>query len=270
LLETRLDWMSRAFVIALMLGSGALAGHAQSTPAQNQPPSQQPAPANSNQNPSSTPPKQPESNPFPEDTNNVPVMPSNSTPEVPAGSDNSGSGNSGSDNSAADRLPLPGDATDPVRSPDDAEPASGEREELHSSSSSSSQAGLDKILPSTDNDDQPQGRRRKLAAPPAEHVETSQEDLQVGKYYMESKDWKGALSRFESAMVLAPDEPEVYWGLAEADRHLGNFAEARSYYRKLLDYDPDGPHSKAARKALKDPEVANAKAAPPPDQNPAK
>jgi tetratricopeptide (TPR) repeat protein len=64
-------------------------------------------------------------------------------------------------------------------------------------------------------------------------------------------------------MVLAPDEPEVYWGLAESERNLGHFAEARTYYLKLLDYDPDGPHGKAARKALKDPEVANAKAATP-------
>jgi tetratricopeptide (TPR) repeat protein len=65
-------------------------------------------------------------------------------------------------------------------------------------------------------------------------------------------------------MVLSPDEPEVYWGLAESDRHLGKFAEARTYYQKVLDYDPDGPHGKAARKALKDPEIANAKVAAPP------
>jgi hypothetical protein len=37
----------------------------------------------------------------------------------------------------------------------------------------------------------------------------------------------------------------------------------RAAFLKLLDYDPDGPHGKAARKALKDPEVANAKAATP-------
>ena len=56
-------------------------------------------------------------------------------------------------------------------------------------------------------------------------------------------------------------DPEVYWGLAESERGLGQFAEARANYKKLLDYDPDGPHGKAARKALKDPEIANAQAA---------
>ncbi len=63
--------------------------------------------------------------------------------------------------------------------------------------------------------------------------------------------------------MLAPEEPEVYWGLAESQRNLGQFAEARANYQKVLDYDPDGPHGKAARKALKEPEIANAKAAPP-------
>jgi len=44
--------------------------------------------------------------------------------------------------------------------------------------------------------------------------------IQVGGYYLEKKNWKAAQSRFESAMVLSPDDPGVYWGLAEAARHL--------------------------------------------------
>jgi tetratricopeptide (TPR) repeat protein len=59
-------------------------------------------------------------------------------------------------------------------------------------------------------------------------------------------------------MVLDPENPDVYWGLAETERHLGHYAEARSHYQQVLDYDPDGPHGKQARKALKDPELANA------------
>ena len=127
--------------------------------------------------------------------------------------------------------------------------------------SSDSRAGLDKLLPGTDDDDQTQGKRRKLTVKPPEHVETSQEDIQVGGYYLETKNWKAALSRFESAMVLAPDEPQVYWGLAESERHLGNLAAARGYYQKVAEYDPDSKHGKEAMKALRDPEIANAKAA---------
>ena len=90
-------------------------------------------------------------------------------------------------------------------------------------------------------------------------MEASAEDITVGDYYLDKKNWKAALSRFQSAMVLAPDDPEVYWGLAEAERHLGDLASARDHYLKLLDYDPDGPHGKEARKALKDPNLMSAK-----------
>ncbi len=85
----------------------------------------------------------------------------------------------------------------------------------------------------------------------------------MGGYYLDRKNWKAALSRFESAMVLDPENPEVYWGLAEAEHHLGNFADAKAHYLKLLDYDPDGPHGRQARKELKEPEIANGKNAVP-------
>ena len=79
------------------------------------------------------------------------------------------------------------------------------------------------------------------------------------RYYLDNKDWKAALSRFQSALVLDPDNPDVYWGLAEAERHLGNFADARANYQKVMDYDPGSRHAKEARKALQDPDFANAK-----------
>ena len=64
-------------------------------------------------------------------------------------------------------------------------------------------------------------------------------------------------------MVLDPDNPDVYWGLAEANRHLGNYAAARTNYLKVMEYDPDSKHAKEAKKALNEPELANAKPSPP-------
>jgi tetratricopeptide (TPR) repeat protein len=236
----RSSWIGLALSGCLLIAAQL---HAQSPAAQN-------PPANPNQQPQQ-PSKPADANSFPEDTSNVPVMPSKDTPALPPGTyDGEGA--------AASRIPLPSQDLDPVRSPDD---MASEPESASSSESSSSQ-GMDKILPATD-DDRPQGKKRKLEVPGPEHKETSAEDIEVGKYEMDNKNWKAALSRFESAMVLAPDEPEVYWGLAESERHLGNLAEARSYYQKLVDYDPDSKHGKEARKALKEPEIANAKAAAP-------
>jgi Tfp pilus assembly protein PilF len=118
---------------------------------------------------------------------------------------------------------------------------------------------MEKLLPPPD-DNQPE-KKRKLAVKEPTHQEAASKDIDVGSYYLQTKNWRAALSRYESALVLDPENPEVYWGLAEAERHLGDFADARTHYLKLLDYDPDGPHGKEARKAMKDPEIANAKAA---------
>jgi tetratricopeptide (TPR) repeat protein len=187
-------------------------------------------------------------NPFPEDTTNVPVMPSKGTPLLPPGTYN------GAESAP---LPLPGDDLDPVRSPDDPAPeTSNNGQDVNSSSSLK---GLERLLPRPE-DDQPEKKRKLLAKEPT-HEEAGSKDIQVGDYYLETKNWKGALSRFESALVLDPENPEVYWGLAEAQHHMGDLANAKANYLKLLEYDPDGPHGKQARKELKDPAIEKAQAA---------
>lgn len=191
------------------------------------------------QKPPTTTPK-PEANPFPEDTNSVPVLPNAGSPAT-AGAD--------SGESAAG-APAPSEDSDPVRSPDDPVADSSS-----SSGESSSAAGMDKLLPAPDADTK---TRRGNRNQPPQHQETAAEDVNVGSYYLSIKNWKAALSRFESGAVLDPENPDVYWGMAEAQRHLGDFAAAKANYLKVLDYDPDGKHGKDARKALKEPELANA------------
>jgi tetratricopeptide (TPR) repeat protein len=188
-----------------------------------------------------------DSNPFPEDSNSVPVLPSGRGGEVsPApGGDETGS------------VPLPGDDLDPVRSPDDSgvDSVSGE------SSSSSSSAGLDDLLkPPPDSERQGRGGKRDSGDLTAPHQEGAKEDEDIGSYYLDQKNWKAALSRYESALVLDPENPEVYWGLAEAERHMGNYASARSHYQRLIEYDPDSRHGREARRILRQPELANAPA----------
>jgi tetratricopeptide (TPR) repeat protein len=201
--------------------------------------------------PSATPQKQPapqtDSNPFPEDTNSVPVIENRPTPEKQSGFSESDAGDV--------RVPIAGDATDPVRSPDDPAPGT---DSLQDAGSSSSLKGIEGLLPPPDADE-PDRKHKKEKEPT--HQEVAAQDLNVGGYYLDKKNWRAALSRFQSAMVLDPENPDVYWGLAEAENHLGDYAAARAYYEKLLDYDPDGPHGKQARKALKEPALASAHAA---------
>ena len=103
----------------------------------------------------------------------------------------------------------------------------------------------------------PPRRRHEPKEEPA-HQETAKSDIDIGGFYLDQKNWRAALSRFQSALVLDPENPEVYWGLAEAQRHLGDFAKAKANYLKLLDYDPDSKHGKEAKKILDNPELANA------------
>jgi tetratricopeptide (TPR) repeat protein len=182
-------------------------------------------------------------NPFPGDTNNVPVLPSGPTANVPEGNYEPETG----------RVAFPGQDHDPVRSPDSAEPDSGK-------GFSSSLSGVDDILPPP-NEPATNGKKgdQGIAAMPRESPEN---DINVGNYYLSLKNWRAALSRFQSALVLEPDNPDVYWGLAESERHTGDYALAREHYLKVVEYDPGSKHAKDAKKALRDPEIANAKPAP--------
>jgi tetratricopeptide (TPR) repeat protein len=184
-------------------------------------------------------------NPFPGDETNVPVLPSKDTPDIPAGN-----GDANGDHAA-----LPAGDVDPVASPDDGAP---QGDSQPASGFSSSSSGVDGLLGSPDGEPQGKhGKQGQVVEP--EHHETAAEDENVGKYYLDNKDWHAAMSRFQSAMVLDPENPDVYWGLAESERHLGNYADARANYQKVMEYDPDSKHAKEAAKALKEPELANAK-----------
>jgi tetratricopeptide (TPR) repeat protein len=209
------------------------------------------APASSGQKKQSGNAQQPaqqpaDENPFPGDNTNVPVLPSKDIPDIPA---DNGSAN-------GDRAALPAGDTDPVASPDD---GTSQGDSQSASGFSSSSSGVDGLLNGPDDEPQTKhgGKQGQLAEP--EHQETAAEDENIGKYYLDSKDWRAALSRYQSAMVLDPENPDVYWGLAESQRHLGNFADARANYQKVMEYDPDSKHAKDAAKALKEPELANAK-----------
>lgn len=218
-------------------GAGPGAGQNQSAAGgQNSAPQQQP---------SQTKP-QTDVNPFPDNTDSVPVMPTRDTPDLPP---------SAGDESPSGLIPMPAEDGDPMRSPEDALAAA----DSSSSSSSSSLSGVGNLAPPDDDTTQPGKHKRKEEQVVPEHHETAAEDENVGSYYLENKDWKGALSRFQSAMVLDPDNPDVYWGLAESERHLGAFADARANYKKVMEYDPGSRHAKEAGKALQDPEIANAK-----------
>jgi hypothetical protein len=245
--------MRRLSLIALALAwcwSVPLPGYSQA-PASPGSSQDRTPPKNSAPDANAPKPKSQESNPFPEDTTSVPVMPNADSPGTPVAPPES----------APDyyNVTLPNAEKDPVRSPDDADSDTGTG---GSSSSSSSSAGLDDLL-KPPPDVPKTGKHTKgedAGDTDTVHREGPKEDESVGSYYLDQKNWKAALSRFESALVLDPENPDVYWGLGEAERHLGNYASAKVHYTKVVEYDPESKHGKEAKKILTEPEIANAPA----------
>lgn len=228
------------FVLSLGLMALSCLGSARSQDARQKPPSQ---PDQQKQSPG-----QPtESNPFPQDTTNVPVLPNAKSPDIPEAS-----------YAPPPPANLPAGDADPVRSPDD---PVGDAAPVDSNGFSSSSSGLDKFVPPPADDDSRRRRGGKKQEEPATHQETAKEHETVAAYYLDKKNWRAALSRYESAVVLDPENPDVYWGLAESQRHLGQFGAAKSNYLKVMEYDPDSRHAKEAQKLLSEPELASAPAA---------
>jgi hypothetical protein len=181
-------------------------------------------------------------NPFPGETSDAPIIPVDPGTTSGSGSD-SGSTRNGSASDADPRRGADPDG-DPMRSPDPAGNTTDDR-------FASSRSGLRQIPAEDDNDGRPGKSSRNKT-----RQQVIKEDLDVGRYYLDRKNWKGAQARFASAFSLDGENPDAVWGLAEAERHLELFKDAADHYKLFLSYDPDGPHSKPARKALEEIELA--------------
>ena len=207
-----------------------------------------PAPPKTEQKPASD-------NPFPGEDSNAPIIPVDPGPGTGSGTD---SGRAGRETAPPANATAARDADpdgDPVRTPD----APGQAAD---DGFSSSRSGLANLPAEDDNDGRP-GKSTKNKT----REQVIQEDLDVGGFYIEKKNWKAAQARYAAAFALDRENADSVWGLAEAERHLGLYREAAGHYTLFLSYDPDGPHSRAARKALGEVEIAASGAKHPDAQN---
>ena len=80
----------------------------------------------------------------------------------------------------------------------------------------------------------------------------AKKDAQIGDYYLETGDYKGAYDRYVEAARSDPGNAEAVWGLAESAHRLRMNDVAIKNYRLYLAALPNGPHAKEIRKTLKD------------------
>jgi tetratricopeptide (TPR) repeat protein len=76
-------------------------------------------------------------------------------------------------------------------------------------------------------------------------------DTQVGGFYMQTRDYRGAYQRYKDALSYDPADVDAIFGLAEAARALKLIAEAEQNYKLYLEIVPDGSKAKEAVKALR-------------------
>ena len=230
-------------------------GDAPQTPTSGKPGAQQQG-QGSNAKPDANTSKPKSDNPFPGEDPNAPII-----PVAPTGPDSSAGSGASSERGPDSGVDSRGDSGanarrgadpdgDPVRSPDPAGNYSSD------DGFSSSRAGVTAV-PSGDDSNETVSK----AAHGKTKAQLIKEDVDVGGFYLDKKNWKAAQARFSAAFVLDVENPDVVWGLAEAERHLQLYKEAAEHYQLFLTYEPDGRRGREARKALEELQAARPAAA---------
>ena len=72
----------------------------------------------------------------------------------------------------------------------------------------------------------------------------------MGETYLSGNHFDAARERFEDAMRLAPDNPLIWFRLAQALQGMQRLDPARLYYKKYLEAQPKGKFAGNAKKAI--------------------
>jgi tetratricopeptide (TPR) repeat protein len=75
-------------------------------------------------------------------------------------------------------------------------------------------------------------------------------DDEVGDFYFKQKDYKGALARYQDALIYKPNDAVANFRMAQVYEKMGQPQDAIPHYQEYLRILPKGPLSKDAKKAL--------------------
>lgn len=84
----------------------------------------------------------------------------------------------------------------------------------------------------------------------ADAAKLAAHDINVGETYLSGNHFDAARERFEDAMRLAPDNPLIWFRLAQALQGMQRLDPARLYYKKYLEAQPKGKFAGNAKKAI--------------------
>jgi Tfp pilus assembly protein PilF len=91
---------------------------------------------------------------------------------------------------------------------------------------------------------------RKPGGASADAAKLAAHDIDVGETYLSGNHFDAARERFEDAMRVAPDNPLIWFRLAQALQGMQRLDPARLYYKKYLEAQPKGRFAGNAKKAI--------------------
>ena len=97
---------------------------------------------------------------------------------------------------------------------------------------------------------EPQAAERTPSIATANPTQLAAHDIDVGETYLAGNNFDSARERFEEALRLTPDNPVVWFRLAQALQGMQRLDPARLYYKKYLEVQPKGKFAKNAKKAI--------------------
>jgi Tfp pilus assembly protein PilF len=93
-------------------------------------------------------------------------------------------------------------------------------------------------------------RIEKTSLSQSDHEFQAAQALRQGETFLAQNDFDAARIRFEDAMRLTPDSPEVYFRLAQSLQGLERLDPARQFYKKYLEMQPAGPFAADAKRSI--------------------
>jgi tetratricopeptide (TPR) repeat protein len=75
-------------------------------------------------------------------------------------------------------------------------------------------------------------------------------DDEVGDYYLKQGNYKGALARYQDALIYKDNDAVANFRMAQCYEKLHQPEEAIPHYKEYLKILPDGPFAKHAKKAI--------------------
>ncbi|HXY13893.1 MAG TPA: tetratricopeptide repeat protein [Terriglobales bacterium] len=75
-------------------------------------------------------------------------------------------------------------------------------------------------------------------------------DDEVGDYYLKQGNYKGALARYQDALIYKQNDAVANFRMAQCYEKLHQPEEALTHYKEYLRILPDGPFAKQAKKSI--------------------